>query len=67
MTEPDLHELPAVPPIDPAFAARVQSRARARLRDRGLLPRERAVPALLLLAGVFSAATSIELFIRLWG
>lgn len=64
--ERDLATLPA-PPIDPAFAERVQRRARAALRERGLLPRERAVPALLLAAGVFYAAASIDLMVRVFG
>lgn len=64
-TDRDLAALPA-PAIDPAFAARVQRRARAALRDRGLLPRERAVPALLLGAGLFYTAASIELMIRIF-
>lgn len=68
-TDPNARDLAALPApaIDPAFSARVRLRARAAQRDRGLLPRERAVPALLLLAGVASAASSIELLVRLFG
>jgi hypothetical protein len=64
--ERDLATLPA-PAIDPAFSERVQRRARSALRDRGLLPRERAVPALLLVAGAFYAAASVDLMIRVFG
>lgn len=64
--ERDLTALPA-PAIDPAFADRVRRRGRSALRDRGLLPRERAVPALLLVAGLFYTAASIELMARVFG
>lgn len=64
--DPELAALPA-PPIDPAFSARVQRRARSALRDRGLLPGERAVPALMLIAGIAYTAVSIDLMIRIFG
>lgn len=67
MTERDreLADLPA-PPIDPAFAARVQRRARAAQQDRGLLPRELPVPVLLIAAGIFYTAASFELMLRIF-
>lgn len=64
----ELAHLPA-PPIDPALAARVQRRARAVHRDRGLRlrPSESLVPALMLVAGVFYTVTSFELMFRIFG
>lgn len=68
MTERDpklAEDLPA-PSIDPAFAARVQRRARAAMQDRGLLPSELPVPVLLIVAGIFYAAASFELMLRVF-
>jgi hypothetical protein len=64
--DPSLAELPA-PPIDPAFSERVQKRARAAMRDRGLAPSELPVPVLLVLAGMAYAAISIEALSRVFG
>ncbi len=61
----DLTNLPA-PSIDPAFAARVQRRARVAMGDRGLLPAETAVPVLLMLAGIFYAAVSFERMLHIF-
>ena len=63
----DLARLPA-PPIDPEFSARVQRRARAAHRDRGLRlrPSESFVPALLLVAGIFYTVTSLQLLVRIF-
>jgi hypothetical protein len=63
----ELARLPA-PPIDPELSARVQRRARAAHRDRGLRlrPSESVVPALMLVAGVFYTVTSFELLLRIF-
>lgn len=63
----DLARLPA-PAIDPAFAARVQRRARLAQRERGPVLRldEAAVPAILLIAGFFYTVTSFELMLRIF-
>jgi hypothetical protein len=66
VNDPELADLPA-PPIDPAFAARVQRRARAAMHDRGLLPSERIVPALLIVAGIFYTVTSFQLMLTIFG
>lgn len=63
----ELAQLPA-PDIDPAFAARVQRRARSTLHERNRLRLDdAAVPALLLLAGAFYTVTSFELMLRIFG
>jgi hypothetical protein len=62
----ELEHLPA-PPIDPAFSARLQRRARSALRERDVLHwAEAGVPALLLLAGLFYVASSLVLMVRIF-
>ncbi len=68
-TDSSLGALPD-PAIDPAFSARVQRRARAVVRDRGPLRLdlgESAVPLVLILAGIFYTAASIEVMARIFG
>lgn len=63
----ELAHLPA-PAIDAALSARVLRRGRAAHRDRAPRLRldELAVPALLLIAGIFYTATSFELMLRIF-
>lgn len=54
-------------PIDPAFAARVQHRARAAYRaPSGLRRDEAAVPGLLLVAGIVYVAASVGAMLRIF-
>jgi hypothetical protein len=62
----ELAALPA-PPVDAALSARVQRRGRSIWRTRPVLrPREAAVPLLLLLAGLFYTAVSVEIMARIF-
>jgi hypothetical protein len=59
---------PPVPSIRPEFAAKVRRKAQAVHQGRGWSrPRDRAIPTLLLVAGFFYTAISIERMLLIFG